>query len=906
MAERVVSIRLSAKVDEYKRGMLEAANATRTVGTEGEKLAQTREAFNMLGTAGLAAGTLLAAGVGIAIARYADFDQAMSQVQAATRASAGDMDLLTEAAIEAGARTVYSATESANAIEELGKAGISTSDILGGALNGSLDLAAAGGLGVAQAAGIAATTLKQFELNGSEASHVADLLAAGAGKAMGDVSDLGAALNQSGLVANQFGLSVEETVGTLSAFASAGMLGSDAGTSFRTMLLRLANPTDEVKTLMKDLGIEAYNAQGEFIGMAGLAGELQGALGGMSDAQRDSTLAMIFGQDAIRGANILMREGADGITEWTEKVDDQGYAAEQAAIRLDNLKGDVEKLMGALDAAFISMGAGADGPLRALVQGLTGLVDGFNDLPAGAQQAVLIVAAVTAGVLLLGGGFLVAIPRIAAFKIALDTLSGSGAGVRSGLGGVASFLGGPWGIALAVATAAVLTFNKAIEDGVPTTAELKNAAITSADALDLLKAAGERGSLETTWMGDYRTALEDLPGLLDHAIAAQDDWGVALDTSINQRGAYDSLKRLGDAFAEMPIEDATEKFRDLAESQNLTSEQTLRLLEEMPAYRDSLYEAAEASGGIKDNQELLAWALGESTGATASQKEGLSELAEQAQTTEQTVEELSDAIRNFGSDTISTEQAAIDFEDSIASLTGVLEEGQGSLDLTTEAGRKTRGAMLDVASSTNDYAGQVLKMGGSTEQVQGILDRGRQKIVDTMVALGWTEQAARDYANQLVATPAAISTAVRLEGVAAAENALNYAARTRYATIRVSTQSDAWAPGVARPVADGGLFQYQQAFADGGFPTGIYAGRAGSIHKFAEPETGWEAYISGKSSQRSRNIGIWQETGRRLGVDMEGGGRGDVTLIVNNPTASDVVDDTRAAAAVVRASGLVD
>jgi len=108
-------------------------------------------------------------------------------------------------------------------VTELGKAGIGTADILGGALAGSLDLAAAGEIGVAQAAEIAATTLVQFRLAGSETTHVADLLAAAAGKAQGGVTDMAAALGQSGLVASQMGLSVEETTGTLAAFASAGL-----------------------------------------------------------------------------------------------------------------------------------------------------------------------------------------------------------------------------------------------------------------------------------------------------------------------------------------------------------------------------------------------------------------------------------------------------------------------------------------------------------------------------------------------------------------------------------------------------------------------------------------------------------------------------------------------------------
>src|SRR5699024_2639460 len=217
-----------------------------------------------------------------------------------------------------------------------------TADILGGGLDGALDLAAAGQLGVADAAEIAASAMTQFGLSGGDVSHIADLLAAGAGKAQGGVQDLGAALNQSGLVAAQMGLSLEETVGTLTAFASAGLVGSDAGTSFRAMLLRLANPTGKSAKLMDEVGISVNNAQGEFIGMEPLAGVLQDRLGGLSQEQRNPALATIFGQDAIRPSGILYEQGAEGVAQWTSAVDDQGYAAAVAAARLDILKGDLD------------------------------------------------------------------------------------------------------------------------------------------------------------------------------------------------------------------------------------------------------------------------------------------------------------------------------------------------------------------------------------------------------------------------------------------------------------------------------------------------------------------------------------------------------------------------------------
>ena len=229
MADRVVKVLITAEVNSFLSGTAQVAKATREARSEAEQLTARLEAqkkaFQVVGTTMLAAGGVVAAGLILATKRAAEFDQAMSNVQAATHESAENMGLLRDAALEAGAGTVYSANEAAGAIEELAKAGLSTKSIIGGGLTGALDLAAAGGLEVADAAGIASTTLQQFGLEGNKASHVADVLAAGAGKAMGDVSDLSMALSQSGTVAAQFGLSLEETTGSLAAFASKGQVG---------------------------------------------------------------------------------------------------------------------------------------------------------------------------------------------------------------------------------------------------------------------------------------------------------------------------------------------------------------------------------------------------------------------------------------------------------------------------------------------------------------------------------------------------------------------------------------------------------------------------------------------------------------------------------------------------------
>ena len=190
---------------------------------------------------------------------------------------------------------------------------------------------------------------------------------------------------------------MQETTGTLAAFANAGMIGSDAGTSLKTMLQRLASPTDKAQTLMDELGINVYDANGKFIGLAGAAGQLQNGLSGLSQQERNAALNTIFGADAVRAANVLYEQGAEGIDDWTKAVSQSGYAADLAAKKNDNLKGDLENLSGSFESLMISLGEGGQGPLRSLVQTLDTLVDGFASLPAPVQQSIVLMAALVGG-----------------------------------------------------------------------------------------------------------------------------------------------------------------------------------------------------------------------------------------------------------------------------------------------------------------------------------------------------------------------------------------------------------------------------------------------------------------------------------------------------------------------------
>ena len=131
---------------------------------------------------------------------------------------------------------------------------------------------------------------------------------------MKDISD---ALGQVGTVASQNGLEIDETVASLAAFAEQGLLGSDAGTSFKTMLQRMVPQSTAAAETMDKLGISAYDAGGNFIGMKAYAQELQDGLRGLSDEEKNTALNVMFGADAIRAASIIAENGADGIGRWT-------------------------------------------------------------------------------------------------------------------------------------------------------------------------------------------------------------------------------------------------------------------------------------------------------------------------------------------------------------------------------------------------------------------------------------------------------------------------------------------------------------------------------------------------------------------------------------------------------------
>lgn len=767
-----IVIRLMADTASYEAAMTRAGSTAKTVASGMENTGRK----SALIASGMTAAGLAVAAFGVAAVKMAaDFDQQMSTVQANTGATSAQMDQLRAAAIEAGASTVYSASDSADAINDLGKAGMSVTDILTGGLSGALNLAASDGMAVGDAAEYMANALSMFHLKGSQASQVADTLAAGAGKAVGNVSDFGEALNNCGAQANSFGMNVQETTGVLALFAQNGTIGAEAGTQLNSMLMKLAAPSAEASNTMKELGISAYDAQHHFVGMANFAGQLQKAEKGLTDEQRNQANATIFGSYAIKAANYLYEAGESGVNKWTKAVSESGYAAEQAAAKNNNLKGDLENLSGSMESLMISVGEGAQGPLRKMVQGLDTLVDTFSGLPSGAQQTIVVMASL-AGVFgavhkvagnlngstsTMANNIGLAIDPIQRVKTALgsaqtafDLFKGSSmsaseqmeafgtsaskaqlktAGFKAVGSSIMSLLGGPWGIALTVAGVALSAFISQQQKAKAASEQLESALESGSDVASEIAGAyqdmSSGGVKLTTWLDEAGISLTDMTS------AAM--------------GNEAALKRVNKQIKEIDKP-------GIGGTAAAAIKKALK--EESKAYDDASKKANEKSKAAKNAVD----ADGKSASAAKEAASANKELGSSASDASSQIDDLVQALFGLESGNLTADQAVDQLNQKIGELSktcednGIVFDQSGNLlDRFSEEGTKTKQALEDIASSAQNAAEKILKQGESTgfssgeiERANGVLQDARDAIIRQAEASGMSEQAANALADR--------------------------------------------------------------------------------------------------------------------------------------------------------------
>lgn len=427
---------------------------------------------NLLALSGAlaAAGAAGLAAFGYVVKVAAGFEKQMSSVQAVSGATAKEMESVRAKALQLGADTSFSAGEAAGAIEELVKAGLSVEDVLNGAADATVALAAAGEIDLPAAATIAANAMNQFGLAAQDLPHLADLIAGAANTSAIDVGQFGMAMQQAGATANLVGLSFDDMALAIVALGDAGIVGSDAGTSIKTFLSNLQPVTqgqidlfDKLGLTMKGnatgantLGNAFFDAEGNIKSMSEISGVLAGALEGQSSAQQQATLEAIFGSDAVRAAAIIAGEGAAGFDTLSESINGIS-AADVAATRLDNFDGSMEQLKGSFETFMIQAGTPFLDSLRGIVDWVTQGVNALGEMDPEIRNLILTVVAAVSGFALLAGGA----------GIAANALSPVISGISSLIGVVAKLsvatLTNPFFLAAAalaaLAAAAVYAYN---------------------------------------------------------------------------------------------------------------------------------------------------------------------------------------------------------------------------------------------------------------------------------------------------------------------------------------------------------------------------------------------------------------------------------------------------------------
>lgn len=345
------------------------------------------------GLAGRAIGTALAGGTAVAAIGFKkvldigiEFQSSLNTLQAVTKATDAQMKAVSSTATTLGndlSLPATSAADAAAAMTELAKGGLTVEQAMTAA-KGTLQLAAAAHIDAAQAAEIQANALNVFGLSADQAGHVADVLANTANAASGEITDMAAALQAGGSVAAQFGISVDDTATAIGVFAKNGIQGSDAGTLLKSTLLALASPSKQAATALQTLGVDAFDAQGKFVGLPVIFDQLQQAQQRMTPEAYAAATSIAFGSDAARAAGIAAREGGAGFLDMAGKVRQAGGAAEAAAAKSKGLGGALEGFKSQLETIAITIfgkvSPGLEKFVRDGAEGLPKLAEGAGKL----------------------------------------------------------------------------------------------------------------------------------------------------------------------------------------------------------------------------------------------------------------------------------------------------------------------------------------------------------------------------------------------------------------------------------------------------------------------------------------------------------------------------------------------
>lgn len=394
---------LELDTSKFSKGFVSAYNDLRVFGDKSakaeQKLKGLSSAFKTTGGLLSKNVTLPIVGVGAAAVKTAtDFEAGMSEVKAISGATASELDALKDKAIEMGAKTKFSASDSADAFKYMAMAGWDASQMMDG-IAGIMDLAAASGEDLATTSDIVTDALTAFGLNARDSAHFADVLAQASSKSNTNVGLMGETFKYVAPIAGALGYSIEDTAVAIGLMANSGIKGSQAGTALRSTITRLAKPVGEAEKVVNDLGISITNADGTMKPLSQTMEELREKFAGLTEEQKAQYAAMLAGQEGMSGLLAIVNASDEDFQKLTDEINNANGAAEDmASVMMDNTAGAVEQLKGALESAGILIGEKLTPYIRQLAEWITGLVEKFNSLSEEQQDLIVKIGLIVAAI----------------------------------------------------------------------------------------------------------------------------------------------------------------------------------------------------------------------------------------------------------------------------------------------------------------------------------------------------------------------------------------------------------------------------------------------------------------------------------------------------------------------------
>lgn len=332
-----------------------------------------RTLLNLLKNPLLQAGAFFGVSLGLTdtINTQKDFEAAMSQVQAVSRADSDELEQLTKKAEEMGATTKFTATDSAEAFNYMAMAGWKTEDMLDG-ISGIMQLAAAANEDLGTTSDIVTDALTAFGLKASDAGMFSDVLAAASSNANTNVSMMGETFKFAASMAGSLGYSVQDVALMTGLMANSGIKASMAGTALNSIMTRLSTNTHHARDTLEELGIKFFDAQGNARPLVDVMEELRDATANMNDEQKTSVANAIAGTNSQKGLLAILNASETDYNKLANAIDNAAGASERMAdTQLDNLSGSITLLQSAVDGVKISFGSRLNHYVRDVADGLT-------------------------------------------------------------------------------------------------------------------------------------------------------------------------------------------------------------------------------------------------------------------------------------------------------------------------------------------------------------------------------------------------------------------------------------------------------------------------------------------------------------------------------------------------------